>query len=240
MMSQNITGKVYDNETTVKGIKVYNISQKRVTYTDEKGDFEISAVINDTLFFESLFHHPKHVILKETHFNDVTVFELRKSVNTLGEVIITDENGEKFNPLEYTDVAESALKGDIKNNLHMYIPESSYSRGMNFVEIAKLIGKLFKRKNKPTPAARIQYKHLDSLFKKDKLFNLRLLKDDLNIPEEYATLFLDYCETKNLRKDLMSEANHVILLDSLVNFSREFLKITKTYETSKDSLLLKN
>lgn len=103
-----------------------------------------------------------------------------------------------------------------------------------------MIGNLFKKKNKVKPVERLTYKHLDSLFKNDKLFNLRLLNQDLNIPENYATLFLDYCESKNLEKDLASEANRVILLDSLVNFSKEFLIITEEFKTTKNTLDLKN
>ena len=237
--SQNIKGKVYDNESTVKGIKVYNVSKKILTYTNEDGDFEISAIVSDTLLFESLFHHSKIVKLKQIDFEDVRVFELNKSVNELGEVLISNDD-EDFNPLEYTQNAERALDRDMKNNMQLYIPQSSYSSGLNFVEIAKMIGKLFKKKNKSEHIEYITYKDLDSLFKVDKLFNLNLIEEDLNIPEKYAHLFLDYCETKNLNKDLITEKNKVILLDSMVRFSKDFIKITETFEASKDSLRLKN
>lgn len=239
IFSQTINGKVYDNESTVKGIKVYNINQKILTYTNNEGDFTISAIANDTLLFESLFHYTKMIKLKESDFNDIVVFELKKSLNALGEVLISDDN-EDFNPLEYTQNAESALERDMKNNMQLYIPESSYSSGMNFVAIAKMIGKLFKRKNKKQPVAYVTQKDLDSLFKQDDLFNLKLLQDDLNIPEKYALLFLDYCETRNINKDLILKENRVILLDSMVNFSKDFLEITETFETSEDSLYLKN
>lgn len=239
MFSQTINGKVYDNESTVKGIKVYNLSQKIVTYTNNDGDFEISAVVNDTLLFESLFHYSKMAQLKESDFEDVVVFELRKSVNALGEVFISD-NEEEFNPLEYTQEAERAFKRDMKNNLQLYVNKSEYDKGINFKKLFKSIGKLLKNKNKPKPVEFIEYEDLDSLFKNDKLFNLKLLNQDLNIPEEYAHLFLDYCETKYLDKTLISEANKVILLDSMVNASKEFLKMTETFEASKDSLGLKN
>ncbi|MGC6430776.1 MAG: hypothetical protein ACON5F_07025 [Jejuia sp.] len=240
LISQNINGKVYDNESTVKGIKVFNVSQKIKTYTDEEGNFIISAKVSDTLFFESLFHEPKYIQLKKINFEDVTVFELKKTLNALGEVLISNEDTERFNPLEYIEIAENAMARDLKRNTHLYIPQSSYSNGMNFIAIAKLIGSLFKRKNKPKPVEYVKFKDLDSLFKNDKLFTLSLLHKDLNIPEEYANLFLDYCENKNLNKTMITEENKVVLLDSMVNFSKEFLKITKEYETSKDSLSLKN
>lgn len=238
--SQNIKGKVYDHQSTVKGIKVYNISTKTKTYTDDKGEFSIAAAVGDTLFFESLFHLPKHQKLREIDFTDIAVFELKKMVNELGEVLISNEKAKAFNVKAYTSATGSQLGNDMKNNPHLYMPKSSYSNGINFVALAKMIGKLFKKKNKPKPIEFIEYKDLDSLFRKDKLFNLKLLNQDLNISEEYTHLFLDYCETKSLNKALLSEKNKVILLDSLVEYSRDFLKITQEYEASKATLDLKN
>ncbi|TBN06630.1 hypothetical protein EYD45_01735 [Hyunsoonleella flava] len=238
LLSQNIKGIVYDNASTVKGIKVYNISKKLKTYTSNEGDFEISASINDTLFFESLFHHPKHIKLKEIHFEDIAVFELKKVVNELGEVLLVDQKAKEFNEVEYTDAIGFSIANDRKNNPHLYGSVSKY--GVDFIYLARKIAKLFKRKNKSLPITYISYKHLDSLFKNDDLFDLKLLKQDLNIPEEYAHLFLDYCETKNLNKILITEQRKVVLLDSFVNFSKEFLKIIEDFETSKDTLGLKN
>ncbi len=238
LFSQNIRGKVYDNETTVKGIKVFNISQKTVTYTNNEGDFAITAVVNDTLLFESLFHHSKLIQLKQSDFVDVAVFELKKSVNELNEVLVS-KNDEDFNPLEYTQTAENALKRDIKNNMQLYIPESSYAYGMNFKKIARMIGKLFKNKNRINTPKIIEYKHLDSLFKKDDFFNLKLIKEDLNIPDKYALLFLEYCESKSLNKTLLLKENKVILLDSMVNFSKEFLKLAENSNATNEALGVK-
>lgn len=242
LFSQNIKGKVYDNQSTVKGIKVYNVSKQTKTYTDGEGEFTIAASVNDTLFFESLFHHPKHAKLKQIDFEDVVVFELKKVVNELGEVLLSNEKTKAFNAEEYTDATGLALANDIKNNPHLYLPESSYSNGANIFGLIGMAIKLFKKKDKykPKPIEYVSYKHLDSLFKKDDFFDLRLLSQDLKIPQEYAHLFLDYCETKNLNKELISEEKKVILLDSLVEFSREFLKITQEFEASKDALRTKN
>ncbi len=242
IFSQNIIGKVYDHQTTVKGIKVYNLSKQTKTYTDGSGEFSIAASVNDTLFFESLFHHPKQIKLHQIDFEDIKVFELKKILNELGEVLLSNEKAKEFSAIEYTDGVGLQLANDIKNNPHLYMPKESYSNGANIFALIGMAAKLFKRKNKKKykPIEYIEYKHLDSLFKKDDFFDLRLLNQDLMIPEEYAHLFLDYCETKFLNKKLISEENKVVLLDSLVEFSREFLQVTQAYEVSKDSLLIKN
>jgi len=242
LFSQNIKGKVYDNQSTVKGIKIYNVSKQTKTYTDGEGEFTIAASVNDTLFFESLFHHPKQIKLKQNDFDDIVVFELQKVVNELGEVLLSNTKAKEFDAVEYSNITGLQLANDIKNNPHLYVPESAYSGGANLFGLIGMAIKLFKKKDKyqPKPIEYINYKHLDSLFKKDDFFDLRLLSQDLKIPGEYAHLFLDYCETKSLNKELISEENKVILLDSLVEFSREFLKITQEFEASKDALRTKD
>ena len=45
MISQHITGKVYDAETSVKGAKIFNKNANSITYTNETGSFKINALI---------------------------------------------------------------------------------------------------------------------------------------------------------------------------------------------------
>ncbi len=241
-MSQNIKGKVYDNEATVKGIKVHNISKQLKAYTDNSGEFAIPAQVNDTLVFESLFHNHKVVKLKATDFDDIVVFELKKRLNTLEEVLLVDENAKSKPDSEMKAAAERYIANDQKINPHLYMPQSSYSYGANFGELFKLIKSIFKnkKKHKEKPEQLVNFKTLDSLFKNDALFNLELLREDLDIPDEYAYLFFDYIETKALRKNLASEANKVILLDSLMNYSKSFIQITQDFEKTQDTLNLKN
>lgn len=59
VISQNITGKIYDEESSVKGARIFNISKNTSTYTDDEGLFKIKASVNDTLVFSSYFHHKK-------------------------------------------------------------------------------------------------------------------------------------------------------------------------------------
>ncbi len=88
MFSQNITGKIYDAESTAKGIKIYNLTQKVIAFSNEKGDFNIRVSVNDSLSFESLFHEPKTLIVKPQHLKEIFVIELKKIVNELDAVHI--------------------------------------------------------------------------------------------------------------------------------------------------------
>ena len=66
------------NTATVKGIKVINKTQNSVTTTDEEGNFLLIAKVSDTITFESLFHHPKNVVLKAYHFKDILFLSSKK------------------------------------------------------------------------------------------------------------------------------------------------------------------
>jgi len=235
MFSQRLKGVVYDQEATVKGIKVLNLSKKLKTYTNDTGVFEIQATPNDTLLFESLFHETKSVILTRTNFEETIVFELKKRVNELGEVLLVEDLvHEKRLQDERSKALSQSMAEDIKNNPHLYGSSSKY--GLDFVRLASIVGNLFKKNNKahPQPIELITYKTLDSLFRKDTFFNFKLLNQDLNISEEHAHLFLDYCESKALHKNLILKENKVILLDSMFKFSTEFSKIIKDYKKLKD------
>ncbi len=223
--AQSVNGKIYDEDSTVKGALVINITQNDTTYTDTKGYFKLTAKINDSLMLKSLFHHTKAIKLKSIHFNNTTVFELKKKVNELNEVLLTNEEEKKFESIEYTSNVASAFKEDMKNNAHLYIPEESYSRGINFPKLAKLVGlnKLFKKKK--TGIKHIKFNQVDSLFSNSKVFNDSLLINDLSISKEHKYLFFDYIEAKQLNSNLLDIKDNLILLDSIFNFKNDFLKI---------------
>ena len=56
LLSQTITGKVYDAESTVDGAKIYNVTQNIMVYADEEGNFKIDANVNDQIAVSTLFH----------------------------------------------------------------------------------------------------------------------------------------------------------------------------------------
>ncbi|AUP77562.1 hypothetical protein C1H87_02035 [Flavivirga eckloniae] len=225
MLSQNITGKVYDSETTVKGMKVFNLSNQNGTYTDNEGNFTIKATIGDTLSFHSIFHDKKIIKLTKFHFNDIIVIELSKTVNKLNEVLIQSDTKQKaFNQAKTEATINEQISNDIKSNPHLYGSSSKY--GLDIVRVIGLIGKLLKKKNKKNSnVIPISHKSLDSLFSNSSFFNNELLSENLDIPKNYKNLFFDYCETKNLNEELLKNKNEMILLDSLITYSRSFLEI---------------
>ena len=232
--SQTLKGKLYDATTTIKGVKVYNKTQHSVTATDAKGNFSIIAKVNDTLVFESLFHHPKLVTLTKTHFEDIAVFELTKIINQLDEVeLLAEPEQPVFEEKTYNVALKNLIAEDIKRNPHKY-QRSHENYGVDFIYLFKKVFDLVKRKKYKSPIYQpIGYKQLDSLFKKSALFNDDLLIKDLKIPKINKYLFFDFCEAKQISSELLLEKNKMQLLDELVSNSQLFLILLEEYGEEK-------
>ena len=113
----------------------------------------------------------KHLKISKAHFDYTLVVELKKSVNTLGEVILSDTTKQKtFNYVEYNQSLGAAIKQDMKLNSHLYKPEASIGGFNQYFLIQKLFS-LLNKKQKETPNKTITYRAYDSLFTNDSFFN---------------------------------------------------------------------
>lgn len=225
MLSQNIKGKIYDDESTVRGATILNKTQNIVTYSDDAGNFKLNATINDSLVIRSLFHIEQRIIIKEHHFNDVLVIELKKSINTLDEVFLKKQPELKpFDPVETNTTLKNQILEDIKRNPHLY--GKSPSGNFDLIAVGKLIGKLFKSK-KPTQAISkpATYAQLDQLFQTNEYFNNDFLKMELKITLDYTYLFLEFCTAQSIDSKFLLTENRFLLLDILLKCSTEFLEI---------------
>ncbi|RED49562.1 peptidase associated/transthyretin-like domain-containing protein [Seonamhaeicola aphaedonensis] len=230
-LSQNINGKIYDEDSTVKGALIINLTQNDTTYSDIKGNFKIKAIVNDSIMFKSLFHHDKKVKVNTSFFKEIIVFELNKSINELNEVLLYDKKDKPFEVVEYSNNLGFAIAEDIKRNPHLYMPKTSYSGGVNFIELAKLIGinKLFKKKK--STINNIEYHQLDSLFYNSEIFTDSLLYKDLKIPKNNKYLFFEYCEERGINCELLAVKENLVLLDSFYKLSKDFLLFIKEKDT---------
>ncbi len=229
--SQTLSAKVYDQTTTVKGAKVYNKSQNSITATNENGDFKIRAKINDTISIESLFHEPKTIILKDIHFGNDIVFEVKKIVNELDEVEIKERPKElEFKEETYNTELQNLIKEDMKRNPELYAPPGA-TYGVDFFALIGMVVKLFKRKDKyKAPVYKpVTYEQLDSLNRKSFFFNDRLFEENLKIPKDKKALFLEFCAAKQINSELLKEKNKMELLEELVVNSQLFLILLEEY-----------
>lgn len=231
LFSQNLSGTIYDAQAPISGAKIMNITSKAITNSDDKGNFEIHAKINDTLIFSSLFHHTKQVVISKTALSAPQVYELRQILNQLDEVTITDPSAPKAtSSKEATKTLNQQFKTDVEKNPHLYRRPNTNSGPIDAMEIGRRVAKLFKRK---TPrehevAEIIVTAHdLDALFKTSPFFDDKFLILDLNITKDNKHLFFAYCETHNLRQSLLREENQIYFVEKLLELSESFQEILK-------------
>lgn len=232
LVAQTVKGIVYDAETTVKGALIVNMSQNIMTYTNDEGDFKIEAKTKDTLYISSLFHTKTIKVISEQDFKHVVVIEVKKTINELDAVLLRDEREKKFDSIKMESQINNQIKEDIKRHPYKYGVQPKGN--IDFVAIAKMIGRLFKKKkNIKEPIIPITFKQFETLFKNNSFFNEELLIIDLNISKEYQTLFFDYCDAQEIDSKLLSKDKQIDLLEELVVCSQEFLKIIA--ESKKDN-----
>jgi hypothetical protein len=204
----------------VKGARLINKTQNILTYTHTEGQFSIEAKLNDTLVISSYFHATKTIIITPYYFENEVVIELKKITNELDEVQVTKVLEKRFDSIAAKTEIKSQLANDIKNRPYLYGEQPSSN--IDFVAIGRLIGNLFKNKNKPPEIVYIKTEDLINLFKKNSLFNQALLISELKIPTKFQYLFFEYCTSKNINKLLITQQREIELLDHLILSGKEF------------------
>ena len=234
-LAQTIKGKVFDTKNVVKNMKIINKTQNILTFTNKDGNFNIEAKVNDTLSFQSIFYHPLEVVVKQSHFEDRTVFEVDEIVSELNEVKIINEKKNKFDSTSYY----STIKTEQKNLSKKPLVKSgdNLMPTLDLKLLYKGISKLFrKRKNKNLEnKIPVDYQELESFFATNDFFNKELFTLDLKIPKNKINLFIDYCAEKGIRKELLKDENKMQLLEKLVVNSQLFLILLEKYGEEKVS-----
>jgi len=229
LLSQEISGRVYDNTSVLPGVTVFNSNEKTAVVTNEDGEFSIKAAINDTLQFQSSFHESQEKIITLAEYKTILIVELKQKVNTLDEVLLSGKE-KKFNVDEFNTDLNQQIQKDIENNPFKY--GTAPAGGVNLMTLVKLVASIFKKKPEEEVKLVIQT-DLINLFKEDKFFTETLLENTLGIPKQYKNLFFEYCSAKQINAELLLEKNKIQLLDILVVSSNEFKDIIAEYERDK-------
>ena len=170
--SESVKGNVQSetSKTILQNVHVLNLSKVKGTITNSKGDFEINAKVNDTLYFSYIGYKPLKIIVTNDliRFDDNTI-ELTELAFALEEIIIK--------PYQLTGYLEIDVKNAPVNTSARYqivgLPNLGYEAGRRSRSgISKVIGAIF------NPAD-----FLNNLFKKksSKMDKLRLMREDIEI-----------------------------------------------------------
>ncbi len=238
-----IKGVVSANKTDVFGVTVYNTSSEKGTITNEKGEFTIKVAENDQIELSSiLFKDFEVTISKEEIDAKYLHVYLVEMVNNLDEVLLWkyDLTGvlEKdisdvkvFNTnldvgMSSIDISKYDFSDDYKTAAPNIITrQGQYYNMIDFIEVFKLVGKLFKRKNKKKKEP-----YYPSITNSKKLslqdrYTPDFYISNYNIKPDKVQAFISYLESNNFNKTLLLPKNEMKLLEFLTLKSTEFLAL---------------
>lgn len=243
MFSQNdkrtsIDGKIVVENSDIGGITIYNLTSKKGTFTDPKGEFSIDVTLNDTLQIKSLKHENFDLVVNKSNVESKLIkIYLIEEINILDEVVV------------YSNKLSGNIKSDI-DKLKVFKPKSeafyfsmkplnletntnkientAFStqdkpmvNGLNIINVVdQLLLPLFRSEvskdikvNIPeVPAKSIKY-YLGSEF----------LVNNFNIPEHRVEEFIRYVESKNFDFNLLNYGHEMEFLEVLNAKSKLFL-----------------
>lgn len=223
---QNIQGRVVDQEGGVSQIEIRNLSNGLKTFSDDAGNFELQAKVEDSLSFESAFYFREKIKLSRKDFKEGVHLKVVKRDFNLDEITLIAPS-QKFDSEKYDTDLKLLVKNDMEKNPALYSPGSKIGTGVNILGIVDLavtgVSKLFGIKKKETAVVGfITVEDLEALFKKDSFFNDQLLHETMKIEEDQKYIFFTYCEERYISDTFLKPENQFLLLDELVSHAKKF------------------
>ena len=216
-----IKGRLLYKNTSVVAANVINNTDQSTTITDENGEFEIDVAQGDEVIFSSVQYKIRSVIISdEILAKNRLVVSVNENINELKEVVVTSEDVEK-----YLDLIEEQFKGfDYERDKSSQIvnrlsDDRLMTNGIDFVNIAKLIGKAFANKTKEE---QMKLKPSEVL---PYVFDTDFFEKDLELPKDQVIGFLEYLDTQMKSGNLLKQSKQFQLIDFLINKRKEYKDI---------------
>lgn len=223
--NKSLKGIVISDNFLLQNVDVINKTTQTSSTTDVKGEFVISAKVNDSIIFYSKEYYLKCIklSLNDIETNTFSVSMVKKP-EELEEVVITKLPSIKLSKdkgYEQGKINELTLDKASKK-LRTGVYDGTIENGADINKIfGMLIGLLVTEKEEDKKSVpKIEFKELAKTSCDDK-FYLQTLKLK---PEEKA-LFLDFCDADPQSKILMEHPNVLSMMDFLSTKNLEFQKL---------------
>lgn len=215
-----VYGKVTTDGFPVGGIEVINQTKGSVVVTDVSGKFSIPAKVGDVLIFAGKNYTTRRITLNQKNFGKAGVeTNMNQEAIQLVEVEITKEVDDVKLQAPVA-VPLRSVDNILNSPTNMMVYNGAINQGLNFVAIGKMIGKLFKGKNKDNVISNIEMKeYVADNFNKDFFINtLKLKEDEIDI-------FLEFCYADPKMVSLVNNNNVLETSDFLISKMEEFRKL---------------
>ena len=222
--SQNekqLNGKVICEGKPLVSIDVVNIATRKAASTDVKGHFIIEAKVNDELYIISKEYVDRKIVVTDSIIKSGLRIELSQKPIELKEVIITQK---PLNGYKVTNAEIDAIKfeKEITRPKNQSVYTGEIDKGVDFVRIAKGIGKLFKnkdRENKSTASTIVFKDYIADQFQKDFFTN------ELGLKHDQVYIFIEFCDADPKSKTLVQNENSLAITEFLLEKSEQFKKL---------------
>ena len=203
-----IKGKVIYRNIDVPAANVVNNTSQNSTITNENGEFEILARVNDEIIFSSVQYIIRTVrVNDEIMKNKRLTVQINQRVRELDEVVITPDDTEKF-----LDLKEEQFKGfdylaDKSTRIQNVLTDDrQVVNGLNFVNIFNASdSKSEEEKLNISPSEVLPYILDDNFF-----------SDILNLEPFETSDFLYKLDSDQKLKNLILEKNQFLVIDYLL------------------------
>ncbi|WP_299337290.1 hypothetical protein [uncultured Psychroserpens sp.] len=189
------------------GIHVLNLTAQEFTITNDKGEFEVLARLNDTILISSIQYTPKNVIVSKTILaSKFIAITLTDRVNELDEVVVgkvltgnllTDiENSDAKRDINFYDVGIPGYTGKPKTQKERRLYEADAGKSIVIaplfvgINIHKILNKISGRTKKLKKAVMLE-KQIDCMNKMKSEFS-DLLFENMEIEEHLKIDFFYY------------------------------------------------
>lgn len=216
-----IHGKVSYQDSYQKNVDVINFTTKKMTNTNVSGEFDIHAKIGDALILMSEnFADQKYILTKEDFEKGSVLIKLIEKPIALDEVEIKLVKDLKMATVSYNDIKMTKIEKEQARPKNTDVYTGEMINGMDFVQIGKMIGKLFKSKKPKTSTTEVTFTEYSKAN-----FNPSFYTKTLKLKTEDTSRFIDYCQADSKSKTAMESNNELTILEFLMEKKTEFDKL---------------
>ena len=217
-----IQGKVIYRNIDVPAANVINNTAQITTITNDNGEFQILAKVDDEIIFSSVQYIIRTVRVNEEIIrNKRLVVQINQRVRELDEVVITPDDTDKF-----LDLKEEQFKGfdylaDKSTRIQNILTDDrQVVNGLNFVNIFRLLSTLIDSKSEEEKINISPSEVLPFILEEN------FFKNVLNLETFQTEDFLSKLDRDENLKKLILEKNQLLIIDYLLKEANNYLKKT--------------
>lgn len=214
-----LTGQIEAKSTYIDKIHVINLSLEKGVVTNPKGEFQIIARENDSLYISSVQFQNKTIVVSPKMIEDQKIsIQLYDDVNELAEVVIDDIklSGNLANDLGKISITEVEEKYKLQNELNRFLQKdrelNPYVKPLanGGVRLDKIANAVIDKLSKDKP---VNYSSREIANKSIAIVGQEFFREDLNLNENEICNFVYFCTEDARFKRLVLNNSAFVLIE---------------------------